>query len=337
MLFKENVLTTMNKKIILAGILLSVNFIYAQDNEYFRLVKKADSLYNIQDYKNSANAYSAAFKANGWKGTQNDRYNAACSWAMANVPDSAFFNLERIVSKSDYKNYEHIIEDSDLMGLHSDKRWNPIIELVKQNKEKAEEKLNKPLVAQLDSIYRDDQNDRLESIRLEKELGWDSKEVKDLWEIIKVKDSINLIKIVVILDKYGWLGSDEIGNQGNSTLFLVIQHADLKTQEKYLPMMREAVKSGKAYGSSLALLEDRVAMRNGNKQIYGSQIGKDPITKKYYVIALIDPDNVDKRRTSVGLESISEYVKNWNLIWDVEQYKKDLPELEDKLKDFKAK
>ncbi len=129
------------------------------------------------------------------------------------------------------------------------------------------------------------------------------------------------------------MGSDVIGNQGNSTLFLVIQHADLKTQEKYLPMMREAVKNGKAYGSSLALLEDRIEIRNGRKQIYGSQIGMDD-KNTYYVAPLIDPDNVDKRRAEVGLPPLSDYVKNWNMIWDVEQYKKDLPILESKQKKY---
>ena len=328
----------MNKKTVIAGIvLLSMNFSYAQDDVYSRLIKRADSLYNIRDYKNSANIYSDAFKSIGWKGYPNDRYNAACSWAMANVPDSAFFNLERIAKLMGYMNYAHIIKDTDLSRLHSDKRWNPIIELVKQNKEKAEANLNKPLVAQLDSIYSDDQNYRLQEQELEGKYGSDSKEVKDIWKIIRVKDSVNLIKIVAVLDKYGWLGTDVIGNQGNSTLFLVIQHADLKTQEKYLPSMREAVKNGKAFGTSLALLEDRVAMRNGNKQIYGSQIGRDPITKKHYVIALIDPDNVDKRRAEVGLPPIADYIKNWDMNWDLEQYKKDLPEIESRLKDFKSK
>jgi hypothetical protein len=67
------------------------------------------------------------------------------------------------------------------------------------------------------------------------------------------------------LDKYGWLGADVVGGQGNSTLFLVIQHSDQATQEKYLPMMREAVKNGKAQGSSLALLEDRAALGQRQK------------------------------------------------------------------------
>jgi hypothetical protein len=113
-------------------------------------------------------------------------------------------------------------------------------------------------------------------------------------------------------------------------LFLVIQHADQKTQEKYLPMMRAAVKNGKAQGSSLALLEDRVALGQGKRQIYGSQIGRDPDTQLYYVSPLEDPDNVDKRRAEVGLGTLAEYVNRWQIKWDVEQYKKDLPKLEEK-------
>jgi hypothetical protein len=322
----------MNKKIIIVGVIFGVNFFYAQNDMYSRLIKRADSLYDVQDYKNSAHTYSEAFKSTGWKGNTNDRYNAACSWALANVPDSAFFNLERITSMFNYSSYAHIIADTDLATLHADKRWRPLVERVKQNKEKAESNLNKSLVAKLDSIYSDDQTYRLQEQELEKKFGWDSQEVKDIWKKIRLKDSVNLIKIVAVLNEYGWLGTDVVGNNGNSTLFLVIQHADLKTQEKYLPMMREAVKNGKAFGSSLALLEDRIEIRNGRKQIYGSQISMDPDTKKHYVSALIDPDNVDRRRLEVNLPPLAEYVKHWDIIWDAEQYKKDLSILEAKLK-----
>ena len=75
----------------------------------------------------------------------------------------------------------------------------------------------------------------------------------------------------------------------------------------------------------MALLEDRVALRQGKKQIYGSQIGVDPDTGEHYVQPLEDPDNVDKRRAEVGLEPIANYVKLWRINWNVEQYKKDLP------------
>ena len=90
--------------------------------------------------------------------------------------------------------------------------------------------------------------------------------------------------------------------------------------------MREAVKKGNAMASSLALLEDRVAIGEGRMQIYGSQIGTKP-DNSHYVLPLEDPDHVDQRRAGVGLGPLAEYVKNWNIVWNVEQYKKDLPEL----------
>ena len=118
---------------------------------------------------------------------------------------------------------------------------------------------------------------------------------------------------------------------GNSTLFLVIQHADIATQEHYLPMMREAVTNGDAFGSDLALLEDRVALRQGKRQIYGSQIGREN-TGEFYVSPLDDPDHVDERRAAVGLEPLANYVANWDIKWDVEAYKNQLPALEERLK-----
>ena len=90
-------------------------------------------------------------------------------------------------------------------------------------------------------------------------------------------------------------------------------------------MLREAVSHGKAKASNLALMEDRVLLGQGKKQIYGTQIGMDNQTQLYYVSPLDDPDNVDKRRAQVGLEPIAEYVKDWQIEWDIRQYKKDLP------------
>jgi hypothetical protein len=307
-------------------------FIFGQSvpQQYVNIVKQADSLYNAKDYLKAAQAYSEAFKTNGWKGLATDRYNAACSWALARIPDSAFFQLTRIAIKSNYSDYKHITTDGNLNSLHRDKRWNLLLDLIKQNKDKAEANYNQPWVALLDSIYEEDQQCRVQSIELEKKYGWDSKEVKNLWKIISKKDSSNLVVVKSILDKYGWLGTDVVGGKGNQALFLVIQHSNRATQERYLPMMREAVKNGKAQGTSLALLEDRVALAQGKRQIYGSQVAQDPVTHTYYVRPLEDPDHVDKRRAEVGLGPIAEYVSNWKIKWDVEQYKKDLLMLEKK-------
>jgi hypothetical protein len=278
---------------------------------YSNYISIAESYFEAKDYKASAMAYSDAFKSNDWKGYSNDRYNAACAWALAGIPDSAFYNLDRIVTKSNYTDLDHITNDADLNSLHDDKRWAPLIEIIRINKAKAEASLNLPLAHKLDSIYVEDQKYRKMIDEYRDKYGNNSKEMKDLWKIIQEKDSFNLIEVSAILDKYGWLGPMVVGGTGNNTLFLVIQHSDLKTQEKYLPMMKDAVAKNNAYPSQLALLIDRIEMRNGRPQVYGSQINtKDG---KNVVYEIIDEKNVNKRRAEVGLEPLENYVRHWGI------------------------
>ncbi len=305
-----------------AFLILFSTFTFAQVPEIYKLlVKQADSLYEAKNYAESAIRYNQAFATNLGKAFQNDRYNAACSWALANVKDSAFYHLFYLVDKAKYINYDRTSTDSNLMALHSDNRWEELLGSIKKSKDEAEKDFDRPLIALLDSIHDEDQKYRKQIDAVEKEFGQDSEEIKAHWKIIQKKDSVNLIIISKILDERGWLGKNIIGNSGNSTLFLVVQHSDSASQVKYLPMMREAVKNGNATGSQLALLEDRVALKQGKKQIYGSQIGRDNKTGISFVQDLEDPENVDKRRAEVGLQPLADYVKQWNIVWDVEVYK----------------
>lgn len=317
---------------LLPILLLFTKISSAQNALYKQYAKEADSLYDAKDYLKSAQKFSEAFKINGWKGTSSDRYNAACSWALAGIPDSAFFQLDRIATKSNYTNIGHITNDTDLNSLHDDNRWQPLLAIIKGNKEKEEANLDKTLVAILDTVYIEDQKYRQQINDIESKFGWKSVEMQSLWKIIQEKDSINLIKVCKILDAHGWPGPDVVGRQGSSAIFLVIQHSELPIQEKYLPLMREAVKNNKAPGSNLALLEDRVALRQGKRQIYGSQVGRDDESGQHYVLPLDDPDNVDQRRASVGLPPLADYVSNWQIKWDPAQYIKDLPAIEAKQK-----
>jgi hypothetical protein len=186
----------------------------------------------------------------------------------------------------------------------------------------------KQLKRELLVIWNEDQDIRNEYLKAREKLGESDPKVENIAKVMRYKDSIHLVKVSKILDEEGWIGKDKIGQLANNTLFLVIQHSDLKTQQKYLPMMRNAVKEGKTELSWLVLLEDRVALREGRKQIYGSHVFGNKETKKNYVAPLDDPDNVDKRRSEVGLEPMANYLKKWNIIWNVEEYKKQLPEIE---------
>lgn len=288
-------------------------FAQKRTTEYQSMINKADSLYNSKNYKASAITYSSAFKLNGGNGTRNEKYNAACSWSLAGNADSAFYYLDKISRADGYDNYEHITTDADLIPLYKDKRWPALIAAVKKNEEITEAKLNKPLVEELKQILKDDQGPRLAIDSVQKKYGRNSPQLKDLWKKISYLDSINVIKVEAILDKHGWLGPDSIGPRGTQTLFLVIQHADIKVQEKYIQGLRDAVKKGNAFPDELALLEDRVALREGKKQIYGSQIGTDNKTGKAYIFPIEDEINVDKRRAEVGLQPLKDYVRQWGI------------------------
>jgi len=296
---------------------------------YKSIVAEADAFYNNKEYKKSIEKYKEAFKIEQKSG--NDFYNAGCSASLFGDKKLAFQWLN-LALKNGWSNVKHLKTDTDLNSLHSEKKWNKLVSEMQSVVDKREANYDKPLQAKLLEIYEDDQPIRQQYISAQKEFGHQSRQVDSLGRIMMYKDSINLIKVIEILDKYGWVGADKVGGQANQTLFLVIQHSDLKTQQKYLPMMREAVKKGNANGSALALLEDRVALGEGKRQIYGSQIGFDNETNKEYVLPLDDPDNVDKRRADVGLGLLADYVKNWNIIWNVEEYKKQLPKLDEKQK-----
>lgn len=178
------------------------------------------------------------------------------------------------------------------------------------------------IALQLVTVISDDQKYRNEMSDVMKSYGGDSREMKSLLKKMYSTDSINFLKVSLILDRYGWLGSEAIGVEGNRTLFMVIQHSPLKDQEKYLPVIRQAVKDGKATAGNLALLEDRVSLRKGKRQIFGSQVSWNLKTNVYYVLPLEDPDNVDKRRAAMGLMPLADYLMDCcNLIWDVEAYK----------------
>lgn len=111
------------------------NTIFAQsgDENYKNLILKADSLYFAKEYLQSAKQFSTAFAQNNDRGLVNDRYNAACSWALSNNSDSAFYQLFRIAEKGNFKDYFNLTNDPDLKSLHIDKRWQELVNKVKAN------------------------------------------------------------------------------------------------------------------------------------------------------------------------------------------------------------
>lgn len=293
----------------------------APPKAYQQLILQADSLYKIGAFRATALVYTRAFQL--WDQKANHHYNAATCWTKVGELDSAFTHLERMAAL-EYTDYRFLKNDVDFKPLKTDVRWERMLQVVQQNEQRIEKSYNRTLIAMLDTVFFEDQRYRRQVDSIRNVCGEVSPEMKQLRRNMRTADSLNLIKVSTMLDHYGWLGSDVIGKAGSKTLFLVIQHADQQTQERYIAIFRNAVIAENAKASDLALLEDRLALSKGRRQIYGSQIGIDRDTRVAYVLPLENPEEVDQRRAEVGLPPIAEYVVKWNIIWDVEQYKKDI-------------
>lgn len=305
----------------------SIQFSFAQpSSKYFESIDKAKSSFTKKEYKKSGQFYSTAFKSNGGKAYMEDRYNAARSWSLAGIKDSAFVQLFKVVTLYDYVNYPEISTEKAFNSIHTDKRWSQVDEKVKLNIAKSDGNLNKGLVLLLDSVYRDYHSNRLKEVSIKNEFGAESNELKAIKKTIKQRDSVNLKIVTDVIDTYGWLGRGSVGFIGNYSLALVIQQADLETQEKYLPKAREAFKNNNVEPNDMALLEDKVSLRKSGKQLYGSAIVS--VGNKNYVAPIENVENIEKKRAELGLKSMNSYMISWGMKWDINKYKKDLLLLE---------
>ncbi|MFH2001574.1 MAG: DUF6624 domain-containing protein [Planctomycetota bacterium] len=197
-----------------------------------------------------------------------------------------------------------------------------------QEKEDPSNPASKPLNeirAELETMFKTDQSLRKECMEKEKKFGRDSKEVHDLWEKQIEIDKNNIKRLEAIIAEHGWPGRTQFGENAAMAAFLVLQHADYKYQKKYLPMVRKAVKEKECDPSNLALLEDRVLMREGKPQIYGSQVVQDAETGGFKVYQIKDEANVDERRAAVGLPPLKEYLAIFGIEYQAPQGSNDKP------------
>lgn len=322
--------------LLISVLMLTNGLAQEKSKSYSELIRIGWKLCLDKKFVASAKVYEKAFNVNP-KAPLNDRYNAACINSLAYNTDAAYKHLFIAVNELKWYDIHHLKNDSDLTNIKNDKRWNLLLSKMQETKNEVEKHFDKKLVKTLDQIYFDDQNTRSQIRSKEENYGRDSKEMKAFWQSILKKDSINLIKVSKILDTQGWPSKQKIGKRGTSTLFLVIQHANLETQQKYLSMITKAMKRNDLPKRQYAMFYDRLLLRLGKRQIYGTQLAMSKESKKPYVLPLDDAKNVDTRRANMGLNSMQENLNRWNLTWDIDAYLKALPKIEAREKELNKK
>ena len=173
-----------------------------------------------------------------------------------------------------------------------------------------------PAVAhELNRMQIEDQRYRGENDTIFKTTPWTDSLEHWVWSRQSEIDSTNVKRLEELIDQYGWLGMHKVGNDGAEAVFLIIQHAGLAVQEKYLPKMRESVAAGDFPPTCLAYLEDRIRISEGKPQLYGTQVKVDMETGKPELYPIEDEVNVDKRRAEVGLGPLADYCAEFGIVY----------------------
>ena len=274
------------------------------EQEYNAFIRQADSLYMAGNYSDANISFANAFKCKEFI-QENHLYNGACVAALAGDADNAFARLNMRMKRNKDWYVDDPMRDNDLTALHADTRWEKYVAKMSARKERIEKDYDKPLREQLKNMVREDQSVRYEYIK-----AWqtgDSSAADSLLKRMQYVDSVNLRQVTDILDSRGWVGRDVIGD-ACEVFWVIIQHAGLEAQGKYLPLFREAVARGELQAGAVAMMEDRVAVFEGRPQKYGSQLqrGEDGT---YTPFELLDADKVDEWRAEVGMQPLADYLK----------------------------
>ena len=257
----------------------------ASQDDYWKLIFHADSLFDARLYDEARQVYDLAFSE--------DRYILPSQLSttankMASIGDNhaaLAYLRHRLAMEKDFYEEPSITSHSELKDTFELRShlWNYDLALKET----------------LESIFERDQYDRLLWSQAVKNNPGDSGRNERLARRALTTDSLNLILVDEILSQHGFPRKESVGDFGNQAVWLVFQHADLDYQKRFLPQLESAVSRGDIAPAFLALLRDRIDVREGRPQRYGTQIDSNG-----NLAPLLDASRVNQWRQEVGLPAI---------------------------------
>jgi hypothetical protein len=276
----KNMFHTVKKSCFLLFILFLGNTVMAQEN-YIPAQKDTQSLVDYCRYSNNLNTLYGKMKATTNKASLAGIYvNKASMLSMLgeNNSDSIFsqisyaYSLDSIIACRTLKHFDThgsygFRDNSKRIDSLNWMKWCAKCQLVVDELKRKEVirtanfKIDSSLYFRLKQIRADDQMYRKND---------------SLFKKIERKklDSLNVLKVKEIIQTYGYPGKSIVGDQ-SMTAFFVIQHADLKTREMFLPAIKKAVKDKDLNKNALILILDRIYLDKYNTQIWGTQQIRD--------------------------------------------------------------
>ena len=244
--------------------------------------------------------------------TTNELYRAAEEAAQRNEPRLALRQLKQAVA-SGYIKAESMAENSIFAPLHNQSAWPRLLDQARVRQQQHEATFDPQLLALMKKMDYQDQHYRVVAVAAEKQYGLDSPQVRAADSKQSRLDPQLIRQVDSLIAIHGYPGKSKVGEYYKSTAFLVIQH---NPDEKYLPLLTAAADKGELNWSSVALLVDRVKTGKGELQVYGSQSQIWADGRKQ-LFPIEDEPNVNVRRAKIGLEPLEEYLKHWDIAYQV--------------------
>jgi len=261
----------------------------SSQDDYWRLIFHADSLYEQKHYDDAIHVYTEAFA--------DDRYifpsklsSVAYKLRMVDKDEAAYkFDMHRIRMEKDY----YQMPDSATVPSYEDEfdKRADIYNYDLSLKNHLEEMLER------DQAYR---TQWILSRQLHHEETQDDIALRLRADSI---DSLNQVEIRQILKEHGFPKKTEVGTSACEAAWIIIQHAPLDVQKEYLPMLERAATEGNIQAALVAALHDRIDVREGRPQKYGTQRNHNGICP------LLNKKMVNQWRKEVGLPPLDEYSK----------------------------
>lgn len=151
---------------------------------------------------------------------------------------------------------------------------------------------------------------------IEFKLHNETKNRKKLLEKRKNLSRNNVLKLCEIYGRYGWLTEEVLGKDGLGASTFIIQNAkDANLQAEWIPILLQAAKQKEIKKDSIASMIDKIRVKSGKPQIFGTQISIR--TDAGYLIPLLDSANVDKWRGEYDLNSLNSYLREVESHYDI--------------------
>ena len=143
----------------------------------------------------------------------------------------------------------------------------------------------------LEWIFERDQYDRMLWLLASSKRTESSERIEKLARRAMDTDSTNLQLVSRILKETGYPRKSKVGDFATLTVWMIIQHSDLGRIKQFLPQLEEAARRGDLAPAYLAATKDRIDIREGRPQKYGTQFNAP----------LLDASRVNEWRKEVGL------------------------------------